>query len=58
MPSNSLPEAAQESLPIPCSCDGPCAGYKTQPGCPSLLVLATLDKAKKELAALLQGAAA
>ncbi len=51
MPLNSLPEAVLESLPTPCSCAGPCAGYGTRTGCPSLLVLATLDKAKKELAA-------
>jgi hypothetical protein len=53
MPSNTLPEAVQESLPTPCSCVGPCAGYGTRTGCPSLLVLATLAKAKNELAALL-----
>ncbi len=58
MSSNSLPEDVQETLPTPCSCDGPCAGYKTRTGCPSLLVLATLDKAKKELALLQQKAAA
>ena len=58
MPLNSLPEAAQESLPTPCSCAGPCAGYGTRTGCPSLLVLATLDQAKKELAALLNEEAA
>ena len=58
MPLNSLPEAVQESLPTPCSCVGPCAGYGTRTGCPSLLVLATLDQAKKELAALLDGEAA
>jgi hypothetical protein len=53
MPSNSLPETVQASNATPCSCDGPCAGYKTRTGCPSLLVLATLAKAKNELAALL-----
>jgi hypothetical protein len=58
MSSNSLPEAVHESNPTPCSCDGPCAGYKTRTGCPSLLVLATLAKAKNELAALLHEEAA
>lgn len=52
MPSNSLPEAVQESSPSPCSCVGPCAGYGSRTGCPSLLVLATLVAAKDELAAL------
>jgi len=58
MPSNSLPEAVQESSATPCSCAGPCAGYKTRTGCPSLLVLATLAKAKNELAALYRTEAA
>jgi len=58
MPLNSLPEAVQESLPTPCSCVGPCAGYGTRTGCPSLLVLATLAKATKELAASLDEEAA
>jgi hypothetical protein len=53
MPLNSLAGAVQESLPTPCSCAGPCAGYGTRTGCPSLLVLAMLDQAKKELAASL-----
>lgn len=50
MPSNSLTDAGQESLPSPCSCVGPCAGYGSRTGCPSLLVLATLATAKKDLA--------
>ncbi len=58
MPLNSLPEAVQASLPTPCSCAGPCAGYGTRMGCPSLLVLATLDQAKKNLAASLDEEAA
>ena len=58
MPLNSLPGAVQESLPKPCSCVGPCAGYGSRMGCPSLLVLATLDQAKKELAASLDEEAA
>ena len=58
MPLNSLPEAVQELYPTPCSCAGPCAGYGTRAGCPSLLVLATLDQAKKELAASLEEEAA
>jgi len=59
MPLNSLPGAVQESLPTPCSCVGPCAGYGSRTGCPSLLVLATLVKASKELpACMLEGEAA
>jgi hypothetical protein len=58
MPSNSIPEVVQKSLPTPCTCVGPCAGYGTRTACPSLLVVATLAKAKNELAAILREEAA
>ena len=51
MPSNTLPEAVQESSPSACACVGPCAGYGSHTVCPSLLVVATLVAAKNELAA-------
>ncbi len=44
------PRGWQASYPTPCSCGGPCAGYRSRSSCPSLLVLAaTLVKASKEL---------
>jgi hypothetical protein len=54
MPSISLPEVVQSSTP--CSCAGPCAGYGSRTGCPSLLVLATLVAAKDALNASSSGA--
>ena len=50
----SVSEGLQES-PAPCSCVGPCAGYGTKTGCPSLLVMVTLIAAKDALAESLHG---
>ena len=49
MPSSSVSESLQEPS-APCSCVGPCAGYGTKTGCPSLLVMVTLIAAKDALA--------
>lgn len=57
MTTISVDEGMQESS-TPCSCVGPCAGYGTRSGCPSLLVMVTLIAAKDALAASLHGSAA
>jgi hypothetical protein len=57
MTAISVDEGMQESS-MPCSCVGPCAGYGTRSGCPSLLVMVTLIAAKDALAASLHGGAA
>ena len=49
MPSSSVSEGLQDPS-APCSCVGPCAGYGTKTGCPSLLVMVTLIAAKDALA--------
>ena len=56
MPSSSVSEGLQEPS-APCSCVGPCAGYGTKTGCPSLLVMVTLIAAKDALTASLHGGA-
>jgi hypothetical protein len=52
----TVSESLQNSS-TPCSCVGPCAGYGTKSGCPSLLVMVTLIAAKDALAASLHGGA-
>jgi hypothetical protein len=56
MTANSMGEGIAESTP--CSCVGPCAGYGSKSGCPSLLVMVTLIAAKDALAASLHGGGA
>ena len=52
----TIAERVQE-MSAPCSCAGPCAGYGTRSGCPSLLVMVTLIAAKDALAESQHGSA-
>jgi predicted metal-binding protein len=58
MRSNSLSEAVQRALPTPWACAGPCVTYGSRTDCPSLLVLAMLVKASKEIPACMRDRAA